>query len=147
VFVGEVGRTLYALDAQTGAVVWKATGDGWFWAGLARQEDTLFAATTAGSVYALEVNTGRERWRTSVGGAVVSPLSLTPEGVLVATDGGRVFVLRPQDGRERWFYDTGTPIRSVIAVRNGLTYVVGMDETLRAMNTTRGTVLWQKALK
>ncbi|MBN2387013.1 MAG: PQQ-binding-like beta-propeller repeat protein [Anaerolineales bacterium] len=63
VYFGALDRRVYALDAQTGALVWEQTLNSAILASLAfGPEGTLFVSTLNGSVFALDSRSGRTIW-------------------------------------------------------------------------------------
>lgn len=146
VVVGSFDRHLYALDAATGEVVGSFRGRNWFWAGAVYDGERVYAADLSGAVYALRPDSLQQVWRAEVEGAVVVPPVLVRGRLVVATDKGRVFVLDRGTGQVEWTYDIGAPVRSRLAVKGDRVFLVGMDNTVRALNAVRGTVLWSAQL-
>jgi MYXO-CTERM domain-containing protein len=134
VFVGSHDRRLYALDAQSGALIWSANlgsivrgspvlgADGTIYVGA---DDDLFALRPAdGSVL----------WSRRPGGDVNAAPAIDAAGtVYVGSTSGKVFALDGQTGNEIWSFATGAPVRSSPAIGiNGALYVGSDDDKLYA---------------
>lgn len=96
-YVADVGGTVLALDARTGAERWRRTvGAG---AGAPRFVDGDLYVPTADAVVALDAADGAERWRRAVPGR--GDVLATGRGVVRVAD-GIVTALARSDGSERW---------------------------------------------
>jgi outer membrane protein assembly factor BamB len=106
-------RDLVALDARTGAELWRASASpgplrtthyrGGHEAGFAASPvitgDLVWAVDTSGQLFALELRTGRQLWRTELGVPVLAPLAASGDYLVVASYDGTVRALAP--GEER----------------------------------------------
>lgn len=120
VAVGRGGRTvLFALDAATGALQWKApigTQENAF-SSPAVHEGTVVVgraptgaeegsiSNTEGEVVAFDTGTGEERWRATTAGGVIDSPSIVGDTVVVGShgeDAGRLYALSLADGTPRW---------------------------------------------
>jgi polyvinyl alcohol dehydrogenase (cytochrome) len=86
VYFADWGGTAYAVDAETGEVIWKNKVENpkkWPWHGLAGTgeiaNDTYYLASVEGNLFALDLETGEVKWKTRItdqkhGGTLAPPL-------------------------------------------------------------------------
>ncbi len=102
-YVGAFDKRIYALDATTGAVIWKTPElDNWFWTDILVQGDTLYAGSLGGWVYALAASDGSVAWKTNVGEMVKSRPALVDGVLVVGSKDGRLHGLDPKTGALVW---------------------------------------------
>ncbi|MEI6083791.1 MAG: PQQ-binding-like beta-propeller repeat protein [Verrucomicrobiota bacterium] len=100
---------VYALDGQTGAILWqyKHTGK------IVRTGNAIVAgilATSEGNVIQLDRRTGQPLWTHAVKEPILGPPVITAAGILVGTLKNRVHCLN-EKGDELWNFQVGGPIR------------------------------------
>lgn len=102
-------RDLVALDAQSGAELWRraaapgplrtthyrGAGEAGFEAGPVITGDLVWAADTSGALVARDLRTGDELWRTSLGVPVLAGLAASGDYLVVASYDGTVRALAP----------------------------------------------------
>ncbi|MBC7611115.1 MAG: outer membrane protein assembly factor BamB [Polaromonas sp.] len=145
VFVASSDGTVAALDARTGADLWRVTAGGPIAAGVGSDGKLAAVVTQANDVVALQ--DGREIWRQKLSAqAYTSPF----------VAGGRVFVLAAdrsvsafdgQTGRKLWAQQRpNEPLvlrQSGVILAVGDTLVVGLAGRLAGLNPSNGTIRWE----
>jgi len=128
---------LYALDAQTGAILWNQTINISL-SSPAIAEDTLYIGSEDNHLYALDAKTGAQKWKFSVresempGGVVSSPAYA--DGVIYFGDlNGNLYALDAKTGTLHWTFTAGGYIWSSPFVSNGVVYFSGGDGYLYAI--------------
>ena len=98
-----VDRKVYAVDLETGAVLWSSRLSGLVAGGVLVSGDTVYAASSRpeGRVYALNRGTGKRFWRSKTG-PVAAPLALVAGTLVVSTQRGALLGLDAADGSIRW---------------------------------------------
>lgn len=157
VYFTDVLTRVYAVDAQTGKLLWKtkagehprakssngvAVADGKVFAGFSSMETTTGAVATyeccsfRGHVVALDVNTGKKLWTTFVVAEEPKPRGKNAQGVtLYGPSGGSVWNVPTVDTkRKRVYVGTGNAYSFPAAV--------GTDSVI-AMDTGTGKIVWQ----
>ena len=61
-YVGGLDRTLYGLDAATGAQIWTSEASHWLWGTPLIRDGTIYTTDLRGNVYAFDARTGAKRW-------------------------------------------------------------------------------------
>jgi outer membrane protein assembly factor BamB len=96
VFVGSVDDNLYALDAQTGAVVWNYATGGDIWSSPAISDGKVFIGSKSNYLYSFnanQTNPAAYRWQAPLYGDVDSSPAISDGRVCVGTwgNGGRIY--------------------------------------------------------
>ena len=120
VYVGTSRNNVYALDTETGEVVWVYEGEepGEVVASPAVVDGVLYYACTNGHLYALDAQTGGLLWDAGIiewGGFRTSPAVYGGSIYLGGEDGG-FYAVNTADGAVRWVYETGAPVLNTAAV-------------------------------
>ncbi len=154
------GRSVYALDVESGAVRWSYRTRGRVEATVAVGASAVYAADAKGRVHAIDRATGKAIWRAEVGGVCNTALVHDPgdpvSRVLVALSDNRLRALDASNGMELWTYrreppadltieGTSSPVE--IQLPEGPAYVVGFsDGHLAAVRPDNGTPVWETKL-
>jgi outer membrane protein assembly factor BamB len=133
------GLGFYALDAETGALRWKAPARRGF-SSPAIASGAIYIGTTSGKVLCLDRRDGEMRWEFATGPAVMSTVpyqrsapnvasspAVSGDVVYVGAGDGKLYALSARDGSALWSYDIGTPICSSPAISGNALYVGAMD--------------------
>jgi outer membrane protein assembly factor BamB len=131
VYVGSGDANVYALDAGSGALVWKfPTGDV-VHASPAIASGTVYIGSWDSFFYAIDAETGQEKWRFKGGEdsfihnqqGFQSSAAVVDGVVYVGCRDGHLYALDSATGRKKWDYSTSKGwVNSTPAVRDGLVY-------------------------
>jgi polyvinyl alcohol dehydrogenase (cytochrome) len=137
--IGDKGGTYYAVNRETGAVIWeRKLTEGSIQGGImasaalvpaaraGRPNDVLYLtsnrAGTVADLVALDASNGEVINRVDVGGGVVSPVSWANGLVYVTDNTGRVSAHNASDLSRVWQWRTDAPAAGGIAVANDMVY-------------------------
>ena len=141
VYFGSGDGNVYAVDAQTGALLWKFPTKDVVHSSPAVVNNTVYIGSWDSYLYAIDADSGQEKWSFKSGedntihnqvGFQSSP-TVVDGTVYVGCRDAHVYALDAATGRKKWDYPTskswviGTP-----AVRDGLVYV-GTSDSSRFM--------------
>jgi outer membrane protein assembly factor BamB len=141
VYFGSGDGNVYAVDAQTGAVVWKFPTKDVVHSSPAIVNNIIYIGSWDSYLYAIDADTGQEKWSFKSGedntvhnqvGFQSSP-AVVDGTVYIGCRDAHVYAIDAATGRKRWDYPTnkswviGTP-----AVRDGMVYV-GTSDSSRFM--------------
>jgi len=157
VYFGSSDGHVYALDAASGALVWKhRTGDV-VHASPALADGRVYVGSWDGKLYALDAKTGSEVWAFQAG---VDPLLHNQQGfqsspaivggvVYSGCRDGHVYALDAATGRELWNHDTqGSWVNSSPAVSAGQVHVATSDTALyKVLDAGTGQLLHEHAVQ
>ena len=142
-FVPLAAGGLLAVDAGTGATVWRA--DVTTTARPAAADDHVYVV--GGDVLlALDAATGRAAWRVPLAAPVSAPLVARSGWVIAALESGDVLALRGADGTEVWRQTFGAAVVASPAIDGDRLYLPGADGIVRAVAVSTGTAIWTQAL-
>lgn len=134
---------VYALNAATGALLWKyETGP--IFGSPAVANGVVYAIDPA-TVYALDANTGSLIWQYDLTSQSQYCSPTVVDNVLYFTSAdGTVNALNATTGSHIWSYLTAGEILNAPAVANGVVYVTSGPGIVYALNAATGAVVWQK---
>jgi outer membrane protein assembly factor BamB len=160
VFIGSENGELYALDAQTGDLVWQSDVKGEIIAPPAIDSGIVVVNTVSGVVKAFNASDGKEVWRLE---QEVPPLSLrgtsspviASGGVLIGGASGDLSVYLLDSGREGWTTSIGeatgsTELERVVDIDSSpivfgdKIYAISSRGNLTAIDLRSGRVVWKR---
>ena len=141
-----------ALNAQTGAVVWKAQTSATAGAP-AVASGGLYVGAVDGTVRAFDAKTGQPRWsftRTVGVGqrfGMDGYAAVSDDTVIVSSDSGAVYALGAATGKQRWVFalpTADTHIYTTPALGSGVAYIAsaGPNAALYALDIATGQTRW-----
>ncbi|MDF1504930.1 PQQ-binding-like beta-propeller repeat protein [Roseisolibacter sp. H3M3-2] len=150
-YVGAWDRNVYALDAETGALVWSRPGTERSFAyspaigGPAVAHGMVFVPANGNVLHAFDAATGATRWTFTSPGDKVGYSSPTVVGdrlyIGCLGDKGEVRCLSALDGRELWVAATGSTIYdSSPAVADGWVSIGSVDGILWVLDAETGRI-------
>ncbi|HEV7331225.1 MAG TPA: PQQ-binding-like beta-propeller repeat protein [Flavisolibacter sp.] len=153
VYVNCDDNKLYALDAETGAVLW-TFAQGERTSDFARNycdptvvDGVVFFGSPDKHVYALDAMTGALKWKTKsqnpIGTGEFSSNPAVANGVLYIGDSYNNFsAYSTADGKELWRYNTSNGYPSSSTVENDIVYFGASNNTLYALDAKTGVPKW-----
>lgn len=134
---------LYALDAETGDLLWKFQPDGALEGSPTVVDGVVYFGCSAGNLYALGTEEGVEQWRFTEGNKFTSTPAVA-EGMLYA--GGwdnTLYGIDISDGEEKWIYPTENPVSAAPSIRDGTVYLIQNGGSVVALDALEGGELWK----
>jgi len=148
VIFGSEDGGVYALDADTGALRWRAEAGAAVVSSPARAGDQhIVIGTDDGQVLAYAIEDGEQLWDFDAEGPVEADIVVTGDVALVAVSTGALIALDAQTGTERWRFDVGGAIRHPPAVGAGLVVVLSHPGQITALSLADGRRLWNSAAR
>lgn len=152
VFFGSVGGYVYALDANSGRLVWRLKGGRMFKGSPCLYENRLYIGNTDNLLRCIDAETGRTLWRHDTGKDLDSSPCVINDRLYVAGESGYVRCLDPRSGKLIWkcFVDgvgPGTKLGSngsetSPAIADGELYTATYDGVLFCIDAETGAVRW-----
>lgn len=142
---------LVALDARTGAELWRLAPDG----PLPRQEfhksapaaagGRVFFETADGRLHAADLATGKLLWKRDLGFDITTSLLLTAQGLLIGLADGRIVRLDPETGDvETALAVDGVPLGPLVLADGVLLVLLDNEERLLAVDESLAKTLWRR---
>jgi outer membrane protein assembly factor BamB len=147
-FVGSYDHHLYALDARTGALIWRASAQdrlgsrGTFYSTPAAAYGRVYIGSTDGKVYSFGAASGELRWSQSTGGYVYASPAVWKERILVGSYSGTFYALDAATGDVRWKFEANGPISGSASVIGNIVYFSTLKGRTYALNAATGRRIW-----
>ena len=142
-FVGTADNMVLALDATTGAELWRFSTGHSIWAQPAYHEGTLYVASLDRHLYALDAESGTEVWRARLSGALSSTPVVGDGLVYVASFGEQLHALDLETGAELWTADAEDWLWGAPALADGVLYFADSQGNLYAVEADSGNEIWR----
>ncbi len=144
VYVSSFDGNLYALNAATGRLRWKAPIGGTLVAAPAVTEDVVVVGSTSGVLVCLRRADGRPLWRAQLPPPIFASAGMNGEVVCTAGGDGKIVGFSLRDGRRLWDFQTGMFVQSrIVAVRD--MFIAGCwDNHVYALDARSGTLRWKQ---
>jgi len=146
------GGFIVALDARTGAEVWRAHTEAHPHSSVAIDvaRHRLFVGDNRGTLYAYDALTGQPAWQKAVTDEgktdiKTTPTVLTDRGLVVfGAWSGKVYAVDEEDGRVVWEHATGGKLMASTAymAKGGLVYAASPNGQLFAIGAGDGRTVW-----
>ncbi|MBA2396350.1 MAG: PQQ-binding-like beta-propeller repeat protein [Ktedonobacteraceae bacterium] len=154
VYVGSDNGTLYALNANNGAVRWQQRLNSPV-AVSTVSNGTVYVSTDQ-VIFAFDAASGARRWQHTLAGAVSYAMLTFNEGILFASttlypgnNAHAIYALKMADGSQLWQYNAMSNTAAPGGVVNGVFYSIETvgdsmygDQHVVAIRTSDGHVLW-----
>lgn len=145
---------LYALNAETGALLWSYDANSpLLGAPAVRRGGRVYVGASDGKLHAID-RKGRLLWTYATQGAIYASPTLAAERMYVCSLDGLVYSLAP-DGNELWSFETdgfatieGAVFATAQLGPDGTLYVCGVyDPNLYALNPADGSMIWARSFE
>jgi outer membrane protein assembly factor BamB len=148
VIFGSEDGSVYALDADTGALRWRAEAGAPIASSPALMDDQhIIVGTDDGQVLAYSIEDGELLWKFEADGPVEADIVIAEDVALVAVSTGSLIALNAQTGEEAWRYNVGGAIRHPPAVGDDLVVVMSHPGRLTALSPADGRRLWHSTAR
>ncbi len=137
-----VSYSLYALDANTGAVLWQHQLSGYAGTPVVAN-GVIYYGSNNHTFYALNASDGSLLWSyQNTGGSFTMPV-VANGTVYVGSDDHSFYALNASTGALLWSYQTGAQIYTTPVLANGAVYFSSQDGYVYALNVSDGSLLWR----
>jgi outer membrane protein assembly factor BamB len=146
-YVNSFRGTTYAIDAETGKILWKSRVGGTLPSSPAIDGPRVLVASQDGTVTALSRRTGRRLWQVRTAGKVESSPVVVDGIAYFGSHDGRVFAVSSATGRIRWAYQTRGRINASPSVFGGRVCVTTYAGSFVCLHRKTGREEWTTYLK
>lgn len=134
------GENFYALQADTGEVIWQRRRPGKSWTAAWLTEDDLYVCSD-GRLYNLAPADGAERWVFTVNKTLTAPYA--DQGrVFVGSEEGTLYALDAEAGRRLWTFNVVRRIAVAPGGWQNRIFAVSQDHSLYAIEMDEGECAW-----
>jgi outer membrane protein assembly factor BamB len=145
VFIGAADGGFHAVNAQTGARVWRFDTGGKIRNGAVIDGNRVIFGSADHFVYALDRGNGREQWRFDTRAEVDATPVIHAGRVLIGNRGAGLYSLDAASGEERWrLFFWGSWVESTPVVVDDTIYIGSSDlRRVSAIRPDDGHVIWR----
>jgi outer membrane protein assembly factor BamB len=149
VYVGDWRGNVYALDQDTGKVVWHEKVGGAVKGAIAYSSGRIFFGSYDHHVYSLNAKTGKQVWqgtaqeRLGPQGTFYSTPAVSYGRVYIGSTDGKVYSFGASTGKLRWSQGTGSYVYSSPAVWRKLVLIGSHDKHFYALDAATGEERWK----
>jgi len=151
-YIGSIGGVIYALEAETGDLIWQLETGGQIWATPTIDGDTLFIGTFDKKLYAIDINSGSEKWQQpfETQGPIISTPVVNNGIVYISSFDRHIYALNATSGEliwkftdiegngentpQKWFWASPVLYANVI-------YVANMDSRVYVIDVEDGSLI------
>lgn len=143
---------LYALDAETGRVIWRYPTDqplnAQFRTTPVVANGIIYIGATDSNLYAISADTGKFLWSFRTQGAILSHPTVVNDVVYFGCADGRVYAINARTGEPIWRggFRTLDAVNGAVAVADDTVFFISADQTLYAAAAPTGMMLWRLRL-
>jgi outer membrane protein assembly factor BamB len=159
-YVGSQDKSIYAIDAWSGALVWSYPTGGMIESSAAVANGKVYIGSDDGYVYCNDAQSGRFLWRAFVNGGLPktygsavmlrSSPAVVGNAVYVGSVDGNLYALDANSGAVLWKFATQGPITSSPAVTDGAVYITAEEPAAGALykvDASNGRQIWKQQLE
>jgi outer membrane protein assembly factor BamB len=142
-FVNNNG-TAYALDADTGKLLWERSIGRLNASSPAYYKHRLYIVNLVpGHIVKLDAKTGKTIWKRSLPGRAESSPVVIDRTVYFGCEDGGLYALSTISGNVRWATSLSGPIKSAPAFYRGTLYIGDYGGSMNAVDAKTGEIKWQ----
>jgi eukaryotic-like serine/threonine-protein kinase len=138
--------TIYAFNADNGAVQWKFKADAAVVATPSIANGMVFVGDLDGTMYGIDLADGSLEWRFDSGSPIYGNGAVKADTLLFGNLSGQLTALRTGTGVTLWQTSLESPISSGGAVAGSYLYVGTLKKFLFAIRIVDGSVAWKQEL-
>jgi outer membrane protein assembly factor BamB len=144
VYAASQEGAITAFAKTTGEELWHYADGDLVFSSPALSSDKLVIADVSGQITALNAETGRELWQARLKEEVHATPAIVGDRIFVVTTTPEIVVLDLESGAIVWRAEAGGP--SSPAIADGMVYVGGEDQAVRALDAANGKERWSTPL-
>ena len=151
-FVGVHGRTLYALNTNTGDQKWSYTTDGEIFGSATVSDGSIYFGSRDGHLYCLDANTGELRWSSQrrytrrASERIISSPTVNQGIVVVGSHDYNLYILDASTGSRRYLLNVGNPVEKAITVVGDRAYLTAGSRQVVAVDYTERNFPFQRTI-
>ena len=136
--------TAFALDAETGKVLWERQIGRLNASSPAYHKGRLYIVNLVpGHIVKMDAATGKVIWKHRLPGRAESSPLVLGNSVYFGSEDGYLYSLSTVNGNIRWKTGLGGPIKAAPAYRDGVLYVGDYGGDMNAVRASDGKLVWQ----
>ncbi len=142
VIFGADDGAVYALDAETGHLLWRNPTGAPVVAPPAIFDSTVLVGNLQGRMVGLAMKSGATRWSFTADGPIRANPARVDGMAIFGTLAGSLYSIRAEDGSLAWRTDLGSPVDAAAAAADNVVYIGTLRKTLACIRASDGTIIW-----
>ena len=142
IYTGTEPQMIYAVDTETGSIVWKRSLDGAPCGSPASKDRTVFIVTEEGSLWALDADDGMVVWRSDLDSRFLSGPVLSDRFLFIGSREGSCYGIDPDDGSMIWRYQSEGGVYEAAATDGEDVFFGTTRGLMVCLESTGGTQKW-----
>ena len=138
VYSGNLDGHLYAVDLDSGELLWAFAARGEIKSSAAVSTGRVFFGDESGRLYAVDATTGELAWTFDAEGGITSSPHPHGDRVLFGSYDGRIYCLAVADGEPIWTVETDGYVHGTPAIFDSTVVTAGCDGYLRMLDLATG---------
>jgi outer membrane protein assembly factor BamB len=138
VFIGDLDGGAYALELETGNVIWRKKFEDGFSASPAYKDGHVIMGDYEGLVRCLDAATGETRWEFSTDAQIDGGANFYGELVLITSEDGGLYAINLKSGELVWKFATSDQLRVAPTIAGNKTFLGGCDGKLHVIDLDTG---------
>jgi len=144
VYFGSDDKQVYAMDSETGEILWKFPTGGRISSPPVPYKDYIYAASTDGSLYKINSD-GKHIWKKEVGLLVQSRFAIDTRGIYLCNNQGLISALA-HDGSIIWEHPCDEKVYSPLVQDQKSVFIPTWDGVVVALNKEKGSINWKQKI-
>jgi len=138
VFIGDLDGGAYALELDTGKVLWRKKFEDGFSSSPAYKDGHVVIGNYEGLVRCLDALTGETRWEFSTDAQIDGGANFYGDLVLITSEDGGLYALNLKSGQLAWKFATSDQLRVAPTIAGNKTFLGGCDGKLHVIDLDSG---------
>jgi outer membrane protein assembly factor BamB len=134
---------IYALNAETGILLWKHATGAPVVASPLIVSGMVVVGNWRGTVTALQLGSGGLLWKSELGSRIFAGVVPVGDLLVLGTADGNAIGLRRADGSRAWLTPVGGPVSAGGAVAGDVVYIGTLRKEVVALQGETGALLWK----
>jgi outer membrane protein assembly factor BamB len=140
---GSIGGYLYALNSQSGKLIWKFQAGGGIYSTPAADRGMIFFGSVDGNLYALNYQDGSLGWKFKTGAAIYSSPAVADSLVYIGSNDYYMYAVRSKTGGLFWKFKTEGLVHSSPIVVGDKLFFGSFDGNFYVLDRFTGELLWK----
>ena len=127
IYISSLDSVLYAIDANTGWVIWRFRMNKGSISTPTTDINHIFVGSTDGNMYCVNMKSSSKEWNYSTDNQINGSPVLYKDAIYFGGVDGKIYCLEARNGHLRWEYATNGPITSAPAIKDDIIYIGSTD--------------------
>jgi len=149
IFVGNLDHRLYAIDANTGTMLWRYKTDAPVTSSPLIVDGKVFFGSNDGNIYAIDSTTRHVLWRAKTQHWINSSALVDNGSLYIGGNDRHLYAYDVNTGVGKWTFTTVGPVVAIPAIYKNLVFAAGGsgDGAVYAIDRDRGKLFWRFGTK